>query len=58
MTLRRYTSMAYKTPDDIVFGRALYPVYERFGVPIGAGFVVPEIKVAPKPGSEKDLEPS
>lgn len=56
MVVRRYTSMAYKNPDDIVFGKALYPVYERFGVPIGAGFVVPEIKVAPKPGSEKDLE--
>jgi len=54
--IKRYTSMEYKNPDDLVFGKALYPVSGRFGVNIGAGFVVPEIKVAPKPGTEKDLE--
>lgn len=56
MGLRRYTRMEYKSPDDIVSGKALYPVYERFGVQIGAGFVVPEIKVAPHAGTEKELK--
>lgn len=56
MGVKRYTSMEYKNPDDLVFGKTRYPVHGRFGVQIGAGYVVPEIKIAPKPGTEKDLK--
>jgi methanol--5-hydroxybenzimidazolylcobamide Co-methyltransferase len=56
MVLRRYTKLAYKDPDEILFGHAKFPVQEHFGIVFGAGFVVPEVKVAPAPGTEKDKE--
>jgi len=52
----RYTSMAYKDPDEMVFGHAKFPVSEHWDIQFGAGYVVPEVKVAPRPGTEKDLE--
>ncbi|MGY0288704.1 MAG: methanol--corrinoid methyltransferase [Thermoproteota archaeon] len=54
--MRRYTKLAYKDPDEILFGHAKFPVQEHFGIVFGAGFVVPEVKVAPAPGTEKDKE--
>jgi methanol--5-hydroxybenzimidazolylcobamide Co-methyltransferase len=56
MVLFRYTRMAYRDPDEMCFGFAKFPVSEHWSIQFGAGYVVPEIKVAPSPGSEKSLE--
>lgn len=56
MSLKRYTRMEYTSPDDMVFGEAKYPVSYGLGQVIGAGVVVPEIKFAPRVGSEKTPE--
>ncbi|MBQ8373833.1 MAG: methanol--corrinoid methyltransferase [Candidatus Methanomethylophilaceae archaeon] len=56
MAVTRYTSMAYKDADELVFGKALHPVSYGFGLKIGAGEVIPEINYAPRPGTEKDPE--
>jgi methanol--5-hydroxybenzimidazolylcobamide Co-methyltransferase len=54
MAVSRYTSMAYDSADDMCFGFAKKPVSYGFGIRIGAGYVVPEINYAPRPGTEKD----
>ena len=54
MAVTRYTSMAYKEADELVFGQAKHPVSYGFGIKIGAGVVIPEINYAPRPGAEKD----
>ena len=54
MAVTRYTSMAYDSADDMVFGFAKKPVSYGFGLKIGAGYVIPEINYAPRPGTEKD----
>ena len=56
MAVTRYTSMAYKDADELVFGQAKHPVSYGFGIKIGAGVVIPEINYAPRPGTEKDPE--
>ncbi|MBQ8180128.1 MAG: methanol--corrinoid methyltransferase [Candidatus Methanomethylophilaceae archaeon] len=56
MAVTRYTSMAYKDADDLVFGKAVHPVSYGFGIQVGAGVVIPEINYAPRPGTEKDAE--
>ena len=56
MAVTRYTSMAYKDADELVFGKSLHPVSYGFGLKIGAGEVIPEINYAPRPGTEKDPE--
>ena len=56
MAVTRYTSMAYKDADELVFGHAQQPVSYGFGIKIGAGYVIPEINYAPRPGAEKDSE--
>jgi methanol--5-hydroxybenzimidazolylcobamide Co-methyltransferase len=38
----------------MVFGFAKKPVSYGFGLKIGAGYVIPEINYAPRPGTEKD----
>ena len=48
--------MAYKDADELVFGHAQQPVSYGFGIKIGAGYVIPEINYAPRPGAEKDSE--
>lgn len=53
--MRRYTTLAYANADDMVFGRALYPVKCGFDLEIGANYVVPELKYAPRPGKEESL---
>ena len=42
--MKRFTKMAYKNPDEMVFGRAKYPTSQRRNTQIGAGYVVPEIQ--------------
>ena len=54
--MKRFTKMVYKEPDEMVFGRAKFPVSQRWNTQIGAGYVVPEIKVAPVEGSEESKE--
>ena len=56
MTVTRYTKMAYDDPDDMFFGHAKYPLSYGFGLKVGAGYVVPEVNYAPRPGTEKDPE--
>ena len=56
MAVTRYTSMAYKDADELVFGQAKFPVSYGYGIKVGAGEVIPEINYAPRPGAEKDPE--
>lgn len=49
-------SMAYPSPDDMMFGTALNPVNTRGGLTIGGGQVLPEIVPHPRPGSEQTLK--
>lgn len=39
----RFTRLAYKSPDDAIFGEAPKPVTTGFGVTIGGGQVLPEV---------------
>ena len=41
--LRRFTSLAYKNSNDLVFGHASTPVCCGFDLTIGAGQVYPEV---------------
>lgn len=54
--MKRFTRMVYKNPEEIVFGRAKFPVSQRWNIQFGAGYVVPEVKVAPQEGSEASKE--
>lgn len=56
MVKRRYTRMAYKEPDEMLFGHAKFPVSGHWDIQFGAGYVVPEVKVAPKEGAEATKE--
>ncbi len=56
MAVKRYTKMEYDSADDMVFGKAKYPVSYGFGIKVGAGRVIPEVNYAPRPGTEKDPE--
>jgi len=40
---RHFTGLAYRSADDIVFGKAPNPVSAGFGVTIGGGQVLPEV---------------
>jgi len=48
--------MEYKDPDEMLFGHAKYPVTVNQNMQIGAGYVIPEINVAPGEGSEESKE--
>ena len=48
--------MIYKNPEELIFGHAKFPVSERWNIQFGAGYVVPEVKVAPQEGSEASKE--
>ena len=54
--VKRFTKMVYKKPEEMVFGRAKFPVSQRWNMQFGAGYVVPEVKVAPVEGSETSKE--
>ncbi len=56
MAVKRYTKMAYKDADELIFGRAQSPVSYGFGIKAGAGKVITEINYAPRPGTEKSPE--
>ena len=50
----RYTRLAIQDPDDLVFGRSLYPVDCGFGLSIGNGRVFPEVNFTLPPMSLDD----
>lgn len=54
--MRLSDSMAYGSPEEMIFGSARKPVVTRVGLGIGAGCVIPEIVPHPRPGSERSLK--
>lgn len=50
------TSLEIPDPKDLIFGRSKHPLEYGLGLKIGFGEVVPEIKYAPRPGTETSLE--
>jgi methanol--5-hydroxybenzimidazolylcobamide Co-methyltransferase len=40
---RHFTGLAYKSPEDVIFGEAPNPVSAGFGVIVGGGQVLPEV---------------
>lgn len=51
--MAKYTSMAYQSADEMVFGSAKYPVKYGRDFEVGAGYVYPELVPHPRPGSEE-----
>jgi len=54
--VKKYTSMAYASADDMLFGNAKFPVKAGLGLEIGAGYTTPEINYAPRPQAGKSKE--
>ena len=54
--MAKFTKMAYAKADEMVFGHAKKPVSYGCGIKVGAGYVVPELNYAPRPGTEKSVE--
>ena len=54
--MKRFTSMAYSSADEMMFGTAKYPVETKRGLKLGSGYVIPEIVPHPRPGSEKTIK--
>lgn len=52
----RFDHLAYKEPDELVFGFAKYPLRYGLGLTVGDGKVVPEVKYLLKPGLERSPE--
>ncbi|HJX24376.1 MAG TPA: methyltransferase MtaB domain-containing protein [Candidatus Bathyarchaeia archaeon] len=53
--MNRYDQMELESVNELVFGRAKYPLRYGLDLEIGKGSVVPELKFSPRPGKEKDL---
>jgi methanol--5-hydroxybenzimidazolylcobamide Co-methyltransferase len=49
-------SMAYESPEEMIFGTAKKPVQTKRGLVIGGGYVIPEVVPHPRSGSEKTLK--
>ncbi|NLI74433.1 MAG: methanol--corrinoid methyltransferase [Euryarchaeota archaeon] len=56
MSVNEFKKMAYSSADEMVFGESKHPKHYGLGLKVGAGFVVPEINFAPRPGTEKTPE--
>jgi methanol--5-hydroxybenzimidazolylcobamide Co-methyltransferase len=54
--MKRISSMAYGSAEEMIFGSAVKPVETRRGLTIGGGQVIPEIVSHPRSGSEKTLK--
>lgn len=52
--IRKYPSMSVSSWNDLVFGTCKYPLKYGFGLKVGSGEVVPEIKYFPKRNGETD----
>ncbi|MHB1042912.1 MAG: methyltransferase MtaB domain-containing protein [Eubacteriales bacterium] len=48
----KYTTMAYGSADEMVFGTAKFPVKYGRDFEVGGGYVYPELVPHPRPGSE------
>ncbi|HAP31922.1 MAG TPA: methanol--corrinoid methyltransferase, partial [Firmicutes bacterium] len=51
--MAKFTSMAYKSADEMIFGTAKKPVKYGRDFEVGGGMVYPEIVNHPRPGSEE-----
>ncbi|MHB8916874.1 MAG: methyltransferase MtaB domain-containing protein [Desulfocucumaceae bacterium] len=51
--MAKYTSMAYGSADEMVFGSCKHPVKYGRDFEVGAGYVYPELVPHPRPGSEE-----
>lgn len=49
-------TMAYRSPEEMIFGSAARPVTTRRGLTLGGGQVIPEITSHPRPGSERTIK--
>jgi len=47
----KFNKLAISTPDELIFGKALYPVTTRRGLVIGGGSVIPELNFTLPPMS-------
>ncbi|MDR2830614.1 MAG: methanol--corrinoid methyltransferase [Methanobrevibacter sp.] len=54
--MKRFTRMEYENPEEMLFGHAKYPVKLGKDFELGAGYVIPELNVAPGEGSEVSKE--
>jgi len=54
--VKKYTSMAYANADELIFGKAKFPVKAGLGLEIGAGYTSPEVNYAPRPEAGKSKE--
>lgn len=41
--VKKFTKLAYSSPDELVYGSALYPVKAKNGLEIGGGMIYPEV---------------
>ncbi|KJR96644.1 MAG: methanol-5-hydroxybenzimidazolylcobamide methyltransferase [Desulfobulbaceae bacterium BRH_c16a] len=49
-------TMAYRSPEKMIFGSAARPVTTRRGLTLGGGQVIPEITSHPRPDSERTIK--
>jgi methanol--5-hydroxybenzimidazolylcobamide Co-methyltransferase len=49
--MMKYNKLAISSPDELIFGKALYPVVTRRGLVIGGGSVIPELNFTLPPMS-------
>ncbi|WP_406660309.1 methanol--corrinoid protein co-methyltransferase MtaB [Methanolobus sp. ZRKC3] len=56
MAINRFTTMAYESADEMVFGRAKKPVKAGLGLEIGAGYTTAEVNYAPRPEAGETKE--
>ncbi|MEM3420929.1 MAG: methyltransferase MtaB domain-containing protein [Candidatus Hadarchaeum sp.] len=53
--IKTFTRMELGSPQELVFGRAKYPLRYGLGLEVGSGSVIPELKYSPRPGKEQSL---
>jgi methanol---5-hydroxybenzimidazolylcobamide Co-methyltransferase len=54
--VQKYTSMAYASADELIFGKSKFPVKAGLGLEIGGGYTSPEVNYAPRPGAGASKE--
>ncbi|HET8689643.1 MAG TPA: methanol--corrinoid protein co-methyltransferase MtaB [Methanosarcina sp.] len=54
--VKKYTSMAYASADELIFGQSKFPVKAGLGLVIGGGYTSPEVNYAPRPGAGASKE--
>ncbi len=56
MAVNRYTTMAYGSADELIFGESKFPVKAGLGLEIGGGYTSPEVNYAPRPEAGESKE--